>query len=160
MILISSDFEDVSDSTSYAVAAVLLYSWYCQVIRKAGLQNGCSCCGAHTSAMRRFQVTKLRALPLAVLGANTTPADIGAIGGWRAGGCGRLGRWPATGGNRRMWPVDIGADDGWRAGGCSRLSPPIPIFGPCLAIDGWVTPPSLVVLGQSNTAPRVRSGFG
>ena len=60
-----------------------------------------------------------------------------------------------------MWPADIGADDGWRAGGCGRLSPPKLIPGPCLAIDGRVIPPSLKVLGQSNTVPRVcSSGLG
>ena len=46
------------------------------------------------------------------------PVEAGAIGGWRAGGCGRLRRWLATGGNRRMWPADIGAVDGWTASGC------------------------------------------
>ena len=89
-----------------------------------------------------------------------SPAGAGAIRGWKAGGCGRLGRWLATGENRRMWPADIGADDGWRAGRCGRPLPPIPLFGPCLAIDGWVTPPSLLVFEQSNTVPRVRGGFG
>ena len=46
------------------------------------------------------------------------PADAGAIGGWRAGGCGRLGRWLATGGNRQVWLADIGAVDRWTASGC------------------------------------------
>ena len=83
-----------------------------------------------------------------------------AIGRWRAGGCGWLGRWLSAGENRRMWSVDIGADDGWGVGGCGRLSPLELIFGPSVAIDGWVIPPSLGVSESSSTVPRVSSSWG
>ena len=66
-----------------------------------------------------------------------------------------VSRWLETGGNRRLWLADIGADDGWRASGCGRLSPLLLIFGPCLAFDGWVTPPSLIVLESSNSPEGV-----
>ena len=97
--------------------------------------------------------TQAKARGLRATGGNRRmwPVDVGLS----------MGRRLATGGNRRMWPADIGANDGWGAGGCGRLSPPILIFGPCLAaIDEWVIPPLLKVLEQSNTVPRVCSGFG
>ena len=98
--------------------------------------------------------TQAKARGLRATGGNRRmwPADVGLS----------MGRRLATGGNRRMWPADIGGRC-WVEG--RRMWPAITTNThlwavPGAAIDEWVIPPLLIVLEQSNTAPRVCSGFG